>query len=81
MFRLVAWKAEKNHAKVMEVVLSYIMASCKVLSIGVINVAREIDQASIQKFVNFTIGLPEKYFQTDSKFCEYSKIELFLSSE
>ena len=59
---MVALKAEKIHANVIEEVPSYAMASCKALSVGIKNVAREIDQASIQKFVNFTIGLPEKCF-------------------
>ena len=50
---------EKIHAKVMEVVLPYVMVHCKVLSAGVTNVANEINRASIQKFVNFVIGFME----------------------
>ena len=48
---------ERIPAKVMEVVLLYVMAGCKVLLAGAMNVGME--RASIQMFLNSTIGFVE----------------------
>ena len=56
---MVFLQEEKIHAKVMEVVLLYVMVKYMVLLAGVMDVLAEIDRAFIQKFVNSTIGFAE----------------------